>query len=114
MSSLVKNISDFANTHTEPHENDKIVCKPIWENEKCDEFINCLNDTDIQNLKVKLESIDIESVDNIVMNSLIEECYSLILQAATNCNFMHEKNIKMSKCKSNNFSNKKVEKPWFN
>jgi hypothetical protein len=41
----------------------------------------------------KLVSINIDQVDNAVINSLVEECNTIILGAASNCNLLHENNM---------------------
>jgi hypothetical protein len=72
-----------------------IITKPKWENDKCQDFNNYLVDADINSLVSKLVSINIDKVDNAVINSLVDECNTIILGAAFNCNLLHEKNMSM-------------------
>ena len=69
------------------------VTIPKWENEKGHEFNDCLNDTDIESFVDKLVAVNIDQVDNVVINSLVDECSTIILNAASKCNLLHEKNV---------------------
>ena len=95
------------------NEHVNIITKPKWENDKCQDFNNYLVDADINSLVSKLVSINIDKVDNAVINSLVDECNTIILGAAFNCNLLHEKNMSMQTVNNCN-KQKKVNKPWVN
>ena len=65
-----------------------IITKPKCENDKCQDFNNYLVYADIDSLVSKLVSINIDQVDNAVINSLVGECNTIILGAASNCNLL--------------------------
>ncbi|CAG2198691.1 unnamed protein product [Mytilus edulis] len=81
--------------------------------ENLQSFNDCLNDENIVCLNDKLDAIDIASVSKDSINSLIEECNNIIIQAASECGMLKEKNIVNNNC-NRNIKNCKVKKPWFN
>ena len=95
------------------NEHVNIITKPKWENDKCQDFNNFLVDADINSLVSKLVSINIDQVHNAVINSIVDECNTIILGAAFNCNLLHEKNMLIQTVNNCN-KQKKVNKPWVN
>ncbi|CAG2242759.1 unnamed protein product [Mytilus edulis] len=81
------------------------IVKAVWDSKNLQSFNDCLND--------KLDAIDIASVSKDSINSLIEECNNIIIQAASECGMLKEKNIVNNNC-NRNIKNCKVKKPWFN
>ena len=88
------------------------VTKCKWENDKYREFNDCIDEAVIHSIVVKLEEIDTDLIDNIVVNSIVDECNSLILQAASKCDLLLEK--KVIRKVDNSLKKRKVKKPWFN
>jgi hypothetical protein len=76
------------------NEHVNIITKPKCENDKCQDFNNYLV-ADIDSLVNKLVSINIDQVHNAVINSLVDECNTIILGAASICNLLHEENVSM-------------------
>ncbi|CAG2212946.1 unnamed protein product [Mytilus edulis] len=70
-----------------------VVTKCKWENDKYHEFNDCIDEAVIHSIVVKLEEIDTDLIDNIVVNSIVDECNSLILQAASKCDLLLEKKV---------------------
>ncbi|CAG2223949.1 unnamed protein product [Mytilus edulis] len=89
-----------------------VVTKCKWENDKYHEFNDCIDEAVIHSIVVKLEEIDTDLIDNIVVNSIVDECNSLILQAASKCDLLLEK--KVIRKVDNSLKKRKVKKPWFN
>jgi hypothetical protein len=89
-----------------------IITKPKCENDKCQDFNNYLV-ADIDSLVNKLVSINIDQVHNAVINSLVDECNTIILGAASICNLLHEENVSMQTVNNCN-KQKRLNKPWFN
>ncbi|CAG2235955.1 unnamed protein product [Mytilus edulis] len=89
------------------------IVKAVWDSKNLQSFNDCLNDENIVCLNDKLDAIDIASVSKDSINSLIEECNNIIIQAASECGMLKEKNIVNNNC-NRNIKNCKVKKPWFN
>ncbi|VDH98683.1 Hypothetical predicted protein [Mytilus galloprovincialis] len=89
-----------------------VVTKCKWENDKYHEFNDCIDEAVIHSIVVKLEEIDTDLIDNIVVNSIVDECNSLILQAASKCDLLLEKRV--IRKVDNSLKKRKVKKPWFN
>ncbi|VDI42544.1 Hypothetical predicted protein [Mytilus galloprovincialis] len=70
-----------------------VVTKCKWENDKYREFNDCIDEAVIHSIVVKLKEIDTDLIDNIVVNSIVDECNSLILQAASKCDLLLEKKV---------------------
>lgn len=85
--------------------------KSKWVPENQVNFIENLNQDDLDSLKAKLESIDIDSIDKHMIDSLVGECNTLILNAAENSGMLKEVNLSR---RSYDRNKSKVNKPWYN
>ncbi|CAG2256257.1 SEC31 [Mytilus edulis] len=91
----------------------KDTCMPVVENINVDiDDSSVVTKSVIHSIVVKLEEIDTDLIDNIVVNSIVDECNSLILQAASKCDLLLEK--KVIRKVDNSLKKRKVKKPWFN
>ncbi|XP_071137198.1 uncharacterized protein [Mytilus edulis] len=61
------------------------IVKAVWDSKNLQSFNDCLKDENIVCLNDKLDAIDIASVSKDSINSLIEECNNIIIQAASEC-----------------------------
>ena len=86
------------------------VKKSKWKNENCQLFYSALCDDDIITLIEKLNIIDIDTVNNDVVNNLVEECSNIIRNAAVDSDLLSD----CKKIKDNGNKRFKVNKPWYN
>ena len=61
----------------------------------------------------KLDNIDIANVNKDSINSLIDDCNDIIIEAASASGMLKEQRVKKNIC-TRKIKNCKVAKPWFN
>ena len=89
---------------------ESVIIKPKWNKQKSADFVNKLNEDSIDILISKLDTLDINNVDQDIVENIVEDCNS-ILRAAADQSGM----IKIFKQHNSNInSNNKTQKPWFN
>ena len=90
-----------------------IHVKVVWDNNKCQSFNDFLNIENIARLNDKLDNIDTVNVNKDSINSLIDDCNDIIIEAAFASGMLKEQRVKKNNC-TRNIKNCKVTKPWFN
>ena len=85
-----------------------MVTKCKWDNDKYHKFNDDIDEAVSHSIVVKLEEIDTDLIDNIIVNSIVDECNSLILQAASKCDLVLGK--KIIRKGDNSLKNKKERK----
>jgi len=94
-------------------EEPSVLIKPVWDNNSYQSFNDSLNLETIVNLNVKLDIVDVTTVNKNTINNLIEECNDIIIQAASASGMLKEKKLSKNNCTRNNIKCK-VKKPRFN
>ena len=72
-------------------EEPSVLIKPVWDNNSYQSFNDSLNLETIVNLNVKLDIVDVTTVNRDTINNLIEECNDIIIQAASASGMLKEK-----------------------
>ena len=88
-------------------DSDDICIKPKWVKEKTIDFINNLNEEEIEVLNRKLDTVNIDLIDQETVENLIGECNSILSIAASSSDM-----LKIFK-QNNNKKEIKLNKPWF-
>ena len=61
-------------------EEPSVLIKPVWDNNSYQSFNDSLNLETIVNLNVKLDIVDVTTVNKDTINNLIEECKNLLFR----------------------------------
>jgi len=94
-------------------EEPSVLIKPVWDNNSYQSFNDSLNLETIVNLNVKLNIVDVTTVNKDTINNLIEECNDIIIQAASASGMLKENKLSKNNCIRNNIKCK-VKKTCFN
>ena len=75
-----------------------IHVKAVWDNNNCQSFNDFLNIENIARLNDKLDNIDIANVNKDSINSLIDDCNDIIIEAASASGMLKEQRVEKNNC----------------
>ena len=85
-------------------EEPSVLIKPVWDNNSYQSFNDSLNLETIVNLNVKLDIVDITTVNKDTINNLIEESNDIIIQAASVSGMLKDKKLSKNNCTTKIFN----------